>query len=195
MSRKDVMVDIETLGTGEDSSIFQIVACEFDITTGKTYTGFQSIGDIEQYDSLKVDGSTLKWWLNTDKELLTELLNRGSLSESQMITLFYDWLVKLDGYNMGNVYLWGNGILFDNAKLQYALNKHSMGYPIAYKNDRDVRTIVELASMKSGLSEQILKDNVTHTNERKHDAYDDVMFQIRLVHYCHELLMGGNVKL
>lgn len=191
MTRKDIMVDIETLGTGEGSTVFQIVATSFDITTGQVHDTYQSIGDIEQYPSLRVDGSTLKWWLNTDKELLTELLNKGDKDEYEMFESLHKWLLsQTETGNMKDVYLWGNGILFDNAKLQSELNSCSgLAYPIYYRNDRDVRTILELASLKSGLTEQELKDFVSDENERKHDAFDDVNFKIRLVHKCYELLM------
>lgn len=189
MTRKDIMVDIETLGTGEGATVFQIVATAFDITTGQVHDTFQAIGDIEKFGYLRVDGSTLKWWLNTDKELLTELLNKGNVDEDDMYESLHKWLEdQSETGNMKDVYLWGNGILFDNAKLQYELNER-FNYPIYYKNDRDVRTILELASLKTGMSEQELKDSVTDENERKHDAFDDTNFQIRLVHKCYLELM------
>lgn len=192
-TRRDVMVDIETLGTGENSSIFQISAMSFDIKNGKIYDSINLIGDISKYDKLKVDGSTLKWWLNTDKELLSNLLNTGTLSEYELASEFQNFIVnQFTMFDNKDVYLWGNGILFDNAKLQKFLTKNGFVYPINYKNDRDVRTILELASLKSGLPEQEIKDSVTSTKEIKHDALDDTRFQIRLVHKAYNILMGEN---
>lgn len=189
--RKDIMVDLETLGTGENATVFQIAAMSFDITTGEVSDSINLIGDISKFN-LDVDGSTLKWWLNTDKELLTELLNKGTYDEYEMFDEFHTWLLsQSESDDMKDVYMWGNGILFDNAKLQTNLNGCSgLNYPIFFRNDRDVRTIVELATMKSGLTEKELKDSVTDENERKHDAFDDINFQIRLVHKCYQILMG-----
>lgn len=187
--RKDIMVDIETLGTGESSTIFQIAASSFSIETGEIYDSINLIGDIESYPYLSVDGSTLKWWLNTDKELLTNLLNSGNLTEGEMISLFNRW-VKSQSHNIGHIYLWGNGILFDNAKLKKLSEDNVEKYPIYYRNDRDVRTLLELASMKSGMSEDSIKDSVSVENETKHDAIDDVTYQIRLAHKCYSILMG-----
>lgn len=194
--RKDIMVDIETLGTGENATVFQISAMSFDLTTGGKLDSINLIGDIEKYGDLNVDGSTLKWWLNTDKELLTELLNKGTYEEYDLFEALHKWLENQSTTgDMKDVYLWGNGILFDNAKLQTNLNGCSgLKYPIYYKNDRDVRTILELASMKSGLTEEEIKESVTDENERKHDAFDDISYQIRLVVECYKILMNKEVE-
>ncbi|KOS61535.1 3'-5' exoribonuclease [Lysinibacillus agricola] len=194
--RKDIMVDIETLGTGENATVFQISAMSFDIQTGDKHDSINLIGDIEKYSSLNVDGSTLKWWLNTDKELLTELLNKGTCNEYDLFEILHTWLLsQSETGDMKDVYLWGNGILFDNAKLQTNLNGcNDLKYPIYYKNDRDVRTILELASMKSGLSEDEIKASVTDENERKHDAFDDIAYQIRLIVKCYEILMNKEAE-
>lgn len=194
--RKDIMVDIETLGTGENATVFQISAMSFDLTTGDKLDSINLIGDIEKYGDLNVDGSTLKWWLNTDKELLIELLNKGTYEEYDLFEALHKWLENQSTTgDMKDVYLWGNGILFDNAKLQTNLNGCSgLKYPIYYKNDRDVRTILELASMKSGLTEDEIKKSVTDENERKHDAFDDISYQIRLVVECYKILMNKEVE-
>lgn len=189
--RTDIMLDIETLGTEEGSTIFQVAAISFDITTGKIKDTINIIGDIEKYNSLTVDGSTLKWWLNTNKELLTDLLNSGTYDEYELFETLYKWITKQsETGDMKDVYLWGNGILFDNAKIQSALNSCSgLHYPIFYRNDRDLRTLLELASLKTGLTESELKSSVEDESETLHDAFDDTKYQIRLAHKCYEILM------
>lgn len=186
--RIDIMVDIETLGTKQDATIFQVAAVAFDILTGETIETFNQIADIGKASNLRVDGSTIKWWLNTDEELLTKLLNNGTVSTDELLENFNKWLVKFkDGAN--HVYLWGNGILFDNNMIQYQFEQLGLEYPIYYKNDRDVRTIVDLASTKLGISEVELKDRYNDESLTKHDAFDDVMCQIRLVSGCYEVLI------
>lgn len=188
--RKDIMVDIETLGTTKGSSIFQIAAMSFDITTGKVFDEFNMVADISNYE-LNVDGSTLKWWLNTDKELLSKLLNNPNcVSEGVMVNSFKMW-IESSLTEDTQVYLWGNGILFDNVKLQDVMTKYGLKYPIFYRNDRDLRTLLELASLKSGKNENELKDLVTNEDEVKHDAYDDIKFQIRLAHECYKIIMSN----
>lgn len=187
--RTDIMVDIETLGTKTGATIFQIAAASFDITTGEVKDTINLTGDIAQYDDLTVDGSTLKWWLDTDHDLLHTLLSGGTLTEQELLTGLLAWMYKQAPDNK-NVYLWGNGILFDNAKISDLCDKHDVAYPIFFRNDRDLRTLLELASFKSGRTEKELRTEVTSETERKHDAFDDVMFQIRLARKCYEILIG-----
>jgi 3' exoribonuclease, RNase T-like len=185
--RKDIMLDIETLGTGTNATIFQISAITFDIETGKHFSTFNGIADIAENDFLEVDGSTLKWWLNTDKELLTELLNKGEGSSEDLLNDFHVWLKSQDK-DTKNIYLWGNGILFDNKKIQEQFVEMGLDYPIFFRNDRDVRTIVDLAGKKLGISETELKERFNDESLTKHDAFDDVKYQINLVVSCYKLL-------
>lgn len=186
-SKTHIMVDIESLGKSDNATIFQIAAAAFDISNGNIKDSIDLKLNIDTVENLRVDGDTLKWWLNTNKELLTSLLDEGELSEIEMVHQFRDW-VDVQG-DIEDVTLWGNGIIFDNAKIQQKMNGLDVRYPIHYKNDRDVRTILALASDKSGLSEKEIKDSVLDENEVEHDALDDVMYQIRLVCHCYSLLM------
>lgn len=186
--RVDIMVDIETLGTTSDSTIFQIAAIAFDITSGVRLDNFDRIADIEKNDVMTVDGSTIKWWVDTDKELFAELLSRGRSSSDQVLREFHRWLLDFTD-DWKPVYLWGNGILFDNKMIQHQFNKLGLHYPIHYKNDRDVRTIVDLACMKSGMKEKELKEGIYKVDLVEHDALDDVVWQIDLVRTCYKILM------
>lgn len=188
MKRIDVMTDIETLGTSSDSTIFQISAVTFDIITGEIKSSFNKIANIELNEKMNVDGSTIKWWLNTNKDLLQELLNSGTGSSTELLVDFHKWLSgekrQSDEFN-----LWGNGILFDNKMIQHQLESIGLNYPIKYKNDRDVRTIVDLASQKLGITERELKEKFV-TGEVEHDAFNDVRYQVKLVSGCYGILVG-----
>lgn len=186
MKGTHIMTDIETLGTKEGATIFQIAAASFDIETGEVKSEIDLKLDIETVDELSVDGSTLLWWLDTDKELLTKLLKEGDLTELEMLTKFNEWVEEQEG----SPKLWGNGILFDNQKIKFMLESKGLKYPIFYRNDRDVRTILALASSVSGKTENEIRNSITREDERAHDALDDVRKQIRLVCYCYELIKG-----
>jgi hypothetical protein len=185
--RIDIMTDIETLGTGSDSTIFQISAIAFDINNGKPIAEFNQIANIADNRRMKVDGSTLLWWLNTDKELLTDLLSKGTGSSEQLLQAFHAWM--LDLRIKGELHLWGNGILFDNKMIQYQLESIGMKYPIHYKNDRDVRTIVDLTCAKLQLTERELKAKFNDDELTAHNAFDDVKFQIKVVTWCYQQLI------
>lgn len=182
MQGTHIMTDIETLGKKDGATIFQIAAATFDIKTGKIRDCINLKLDIEKAD-LVVDGNTLKWWLDTDKELLTQLLKKGNLTEIEMFTKFSNWVSKYE-----NPKLWGNGILFDNLKLKLKMESLGIEYPINYKNDRDVRTILALASDVSGVTENSIKSLAEKRGEKSHDALSDVKRQIRLVSCCYDLI-------
>lgn len=186
--RIDIMTDIETLGTKSDSTIIQIAAIAFDMNTGKHVATFNETVDIEKDGFLNVDGSTIKWWLNTNKELLHTLLSNGKHSSEEVLEMFHKWIMRLKEGN--DVYLWGNGILFDNKMIQHQLENNCLDYPIFYRNDRDVRTIVDLASKKLGITEGELKKRFNDDSLVEHDAFDDVKYQINLVKGCYEILIG-----
>ena len=179
--RVDIMVDIETLGNKVDSTIFQISAIAFDINTKETIKTFNMLADISKNKEMNVTGDTLKWWLDTDRDLLQRLLSEGTLSSDDIVRSFYNWIVGLQNdFGEKCVYLWGNGILFDNKMIQYQLEKQDIKYPIFYRNDRDVRTILDLASMKLKKSEKEVRKMFEDDTLVKHDAIDDVKFQISL---------------
>lgn len=183
------MVDLETLGTGPDATVFQIAAMAFDIRTGQRIAQFNEIADISMNKSYEmvVSGETLKWWLNQDKTLLTALLNDGKGSSSELINRFHAWLSVMN--SMGNMYLWGNGILFDNNILRTQMETQGLAYPVKYNRDRDVRTIVEVTCDKLGIEEKELRERYYDPSLKAHDAFNDVLNQINMVVACRRELV------
>lgn len=149
---------------------------------------FDEVANISLNEKLTVDGNTLKWWLKTNKDLFAELLNSGNYSSEIILLKFQKWLKKLGKNDMRDVFLWGNGILFDNKMIQHQMELCGLEYPIFYKNDRDVRTVLELASLKTGKSEQELKDMFNDDLLVAHNAIDDVKYQISLLVNCNNIL-------
>lgn len=185
MRRIDIMMDIETLGKGNNPPVFQIAACAFDIETRDILRTINVVADARTFNN--IEGDTLIWWLNTNNELLTKLLNDGCDSnntEKDIIIQFVDWvnnLVNSYGVDPCKVYLWGNGILFDNRIISGKCRQYGITYPIAYTSDRDMRTIVELASIKKGYSnDREYRDSIENDGVL-HDAFDDVKYQIKVV--------------
>ena len=192
MSKKrlDIMTDIETLGTNADSTIVQISALAFDIKTSEYKNDFDECANISKNKDMKVTGSTIQWWLKTNPSLLLDITKRQDQTSEVVITKFYNWLMGLK--KEYNLYLWGNGILFDNNMIRTQIELLDLTYPIFYRNDRDVRTLVDLAGEKLGVSEQKLKKSVSRDDLVAHDGFDDCKYQIDLVSYCYNLLIGDN---
>jgi hypothetical protein len=193
MSRIDIMVDLETLGRTGEYTVFQIGAVAFDIETGEVKNEFDMTADIELNEfcsdkDFKVEPETLMWWLKTDKELLYKLLSENDgCSSYEIFQEFDSWIYDLN--NMYNeVYLWGNGILFDNKIIKEKMDYYGIEYPISYKNDRDLRTIVDLATNILGITEKELKEKFDDDSLTKHNGLDDCKYQVKLLVYCWNLL-------
>ena len=188
------MVDLETLGTDVDSTIFQIAAVGFDIKTGAIGSEFNKIADISKNASFEmtVSGQTLKWWTSTAEKarMFRNLLDQGEGSSTDLIEDFRRWLQGLNA--IGDVHLWGNGILFDNNILRQHMGEED--YPIHYRRDRDVRTIVDLACDKLDVNQFDLM-KALYTDDPAHDAMNDALNQVKLVTYCYHVLTKDNDEL
>ena len=189
MSRIDIMVDLETLGRTGEYTVFQIGAVAFDIETGEIKDAFDKKVDITQEKDLKVDGKTLMWWLETDKELLFKLLsNDDDITSHELFVMFNWWIRTVLQKNYDEVYLWGNGILFDNKIIKEKMDFYNIEYPIFYRNDRDLRTIIDLVATKLGITEKEIKEKFNDEFLTKHNGLDDCKHQVKLLVYCWSLL-------
>lgn len=213
--RIDIMVDIETLGVALNSPIFQISAACFDIETGKILevdnkrVVFDQFANLSKDKNLNVDGNTLIWWIDKYPEMLKKLLTkdlghtRKGLLEA--FSRFLQELPALFGAEQKNIYLWGNGINFDNNLIKYQIEAYAKEveiedldaslpvcspfvYPINYAREMDYRTIMKLASYKIGIKSRELRDKLLEEYKGinkgfdPHDAMEDVLFQIYSLH-------------
>ena len=190
--RIDVVCDIETLGKGQSPPVFQIAACAFDIKTGELKYSYNQKADIAQMTN--IEGDTLKWWLQTNRELLSNLVGAGSVrecvhpTECDLITRFVLFLNNLkDQYD--EIYFWGNGILFDNRIISQKCRDYNLVYPIHYRNDRDIRTLLELACIKTG------KTREEFEGERQsvaHEALNDALFEKDVICKAYKAVIDDN---
>lgn len=184
--RLDIMVDIETLGLKNGSTIFQIAAGVFDITNGDVVTTFDKVASIYCTNDLNIEGGTLGFWLNDNRELFFKLQERAEGCPNQLVGDFWRWLSVFTDREDTDVYLWGNGILNDNAWLQHAFEMNGLDYPIFFRNNRDLRTVRELAEMKATIT------GIPFEYEKVgelHDAISDVYSQINMVVACYKFIL------
>lgn len=176
--RIDIMVDLETLGLKQGATIFQIAAAAFDIKTGEIVHTFDKVASIYCTNDLKIEGGTLEFWLNQNRELFFKLQERANGCPNQLVGDFWRWLTKFTDREDTDVYLWGNGILNDNAWLQHAFEENGLDYPIFFRNNRDTRTLREVTELKA----LILDKEFTYEKVGTlHDAMDDVRSQVNMV--------------
>ncbi|MFX0084214.1 MAG: 3'-5' exonuclease [Candidatus Hodarchaeota archaeon] len=163
---KDLMVDIETLGTGTRGLIIQIGACYFDRYTGNIGDTF--LENIQIQDSLnqgfEVRGDTIEWWLNQDKEIIKKMLYNPQPVRNV--------LEHFKQFCKPGTIAWAHST-FDFPILTNAYHLLGIKQPISYKKMRDIRTLIDLSNLKRDKNK----------SEKTHNALDDCIYQVK---YCTE---------
>ena len=159
---ENVMVDLETMGTGVDSAIVAIGAVEFCSTTsvlGRTFYHTISLESSVQ-DGGIIDAATVLWWLNQENPARQEISRNGEPIR-QILHAFTAWLQPCGS----NVKIWGNGATFDNVVLAQAYRRAKLKLPWTYANDRCYRTLKALypnvAKTRMGTHHNALDDAAT----------------------------------
>lgn len=144
-----LMVDIETLDNKSHAAVLSIAAVLFDMETGSIKHNFYNASDVQSNleAGLNADPNTalwwmknheaLKFWLDSDKHTLTEMLTN--------FRVFIEFVTEGEDF-----FIWGNSNRFDMGILDNAY--HAIGQPIPwkFKNERDVRTLVGFAPEVKG---------------------------------------------
>lgn len=166
---KDVMIDIETLGTRHDAMIIQIGACYFDCETGEIGETFKANIDPSKFGhKFTVDYETIAWWFGqSDQARAMVLANPTGLGWA---------LTDLDAFlNLEkNPCVWSHAT-FDMSILVNAFKVADLPFSIPFRNMRDIRTLMDLANHHTG----VVREGVHH------NALDDAKFQVV---YCVEAM-------
>lgn len=161
---RDVMVDLETLGTNPRSPIASIGAVRFDPDTGELGDRFYQTVDIVGYQSTSAfmfDYSTLKWWMGLNSAVIKSTFIDGVKPLDDVLSLFTAYIAG------DKVNLWGNGSDFDNVILGHAYDAMGRTKPWSFGRNRCYRTMKNLGAG-------------AHLPVRKglhHNALDDAVFQ------------------
>lgn len=139
----EVMLDLETMGTGPDAAIVAIGAVAFDVETCK----IAPLGFYERVDLASsvecggvMDASTVTWWLDQSQAARDEL-TRNDLERIDIGRALARFAVWLHVHTSGTPRVWGNGAAFDNVILRRAYDRSGRAAPWPHWNDRCYRTI------------------------------------------------------
>jgi hypothetical protein len=141
---KDLMIDIETLGTKPGCVILSISAIWFDIETGGIGDQFDMHIDVNDAveKGLTINLETVQWWMGQDVEARIKVLCNDGCTLSDVLLSFVEFFNK----NKGNdVQIWGNSPSFDLAIMKSAFEKVKLPIPWKHYQERDVRTLVMFA--------------------------------------------------
>lgn len=161
MNELNVTVDLETFGTGNDAVILSIGAVKHTATeivdrfhVGVDPASCQQLG-------LKMDASTVLWWMKDDLGAAREaLLGLERVDLPSALVGFSQW------FGSDPLPIWGNGSTFDNVILRSAYAACHLEYPTRFWNDLCYRT---MKTMFPGL--EPVREGVHH------DALDDATHQ------------------
>lgn len=166
----DVMLDLETFGTGVHSVIVQIGAVYFDRHTGETgdWVCIQVDPDSELREGFKIDGKTVKWWMHQSEEA------RMSLFEGEILTS-RDAISKINYFMQNAECIWSHAT-FDFVILMEHMKLIGYNPSFSYRSARDIRTLVDLVG---GVDFRKYSRAGVH-----HNAFGDCLFQIKYVVDC-----------
>ena len=169
MSNKtfDIMLDLETMGTGPNAAIVAIGAVAFDLQSGTIGDRFYRVVDLGTSVDMggEIDADTVLWWMKQSDDARA-MFARDGAALSEALADFSLWL-SAHGVP-DNVRVWGNGAAFDNVILSSAYRSSTRMQPWRHWNDRCYRTV------KSLYPDVKLERVGTH-----HNAVDDAESQAR----------------
>ncbi len=137
---RDLMIDIETLGTAPGSVILSIGAVAFDAETGEFGEEFYATIDLQSAVAagLTIDMSTLKWWMEQSEEARTFAF-AGERLLGWALGGFGDYIRRVDAARV-----WAKTLAFDLVLLESAFRACSIPIPWHYRTPRDCRTLFDI---------------------------------------------------
>lgn len=135
----DIMLDLETMGTGPSAAIIAIGAIEFNAEAGELGRTFYEVIDLESSVGTGgvIDADTVLWWLAQSEPARQELTRTDRAHILSALPRFSAWLRGAGE----SVRIWGNGSAFDNVILAEAYRRVGLPVPWDFRNDRCYRTI------------------------------------------------------
>lgn len=181
MPMQDLMIDLETLSTQPNAAIVSIGACMFDLTTGEIGAEYyQPISLKDHPGQGHISAETVTWWMRQPYDARQVFQDKGARSIADSLMEFTTFRQR----HRAQTY-WSNGASFDLVILRQAHMKNGFAGAIwNYWQERDVRTLVDLAKRLTG--EDVTK--TTPFDGEKHNALADAKHQARFISKAYRLL-------
>ncbi|MDN0096225.1 3'-5' exonuclease [Yersinia rohdei] len=161
---KDIMIDIETLGTTYGCAVLSIGAVRFDRNTGEIGDKFYASMGQQAQKYGHASQATLDWWDQQSPEA-KEAAFSGTEDPVTVANTLASGIDKND-------LVWGNGSIFDITILESWFSSVNVAVPWKFWNVRDVRTIVDLSPLNV---KDFIREGVHH------NALDDAIHQAKYV--------------
>jgi hypothetical protein len=161
---KDVMLDFETFGNGENKCLSQVGAVYFDSSTG--LLGEEFFMNIDAESHVKrggiIDASTVYWWLAQSDEARKSILADPRIDVVEAMTALNDFLAPA-------ARIWSHAT-FDFVTLTETLRKLGIKPKFSYRAGLDLRTLSYLAGITV---DKTAREGVHH------NGLDDAKHQVK----------------
>lgn len=166
---RNVMIDLESLGTTPHSVVLSIAVMEFELKHEGPIFGdfFEFIGDMEeQYveHARMIDEATIEWWTSPEQAEAKKAWYKKSPTPISVLE------EKLKKMIRTNTRVWAHGSDFDFPMLYSFLRDYGVAPMWIYNAVRDSRTIERELP--------IIRTRPNGLNFIKHDAKDDCATQV-----------------
>lgn len=161
---KDIMIDIETLGTTYGCAVLSIGAVRFDRNTGEIGDKFYASMGQQAQKYGHASQSTLDWWEQQSPEA-KEAAFSGTEDPVAVANTLASGIDKND-------LVWGNGSIFDITILESWFASVNVAVPWKFWNVRDVRTVVDLSPLNV---KDFAREGIHH------NALDDAIHQAKYI--------------
>lgn len=169
-----VFIDLETLGTAQDSAILVIAAYAVDGWGNKILSECWRIDPDSARAFGSVDPATEKWWSEqSDFARAQAFTARPRMALPEALRALAGMFESLES-RKARVYVWGNSPSFDCAILRNAYKAAGVAIPWAFWQERDCRTV-------AWIGEWIGFDAKANTEFKgqRHVALDDARHQAK----------------
>lgn len=174
---QDLMIDLETLGTGVDAPVISIGAAFFDIEKKLIGDTFYMVCDVADQMDSKVrhaDSSTIKWWMSQGNAA-KQVFKDGHKPTKEVLETFRAWIMAHAGSRAQSTKKcnpWGNGSSFDITLMETLFKDYGVQCPWLYYNVMDLRTFRRFVANGAKV------EKLEGTN---HNALDDAVNQINFI--------------
>jgi hypothetical protein len=183
----DIMLDLETLGTGSNATIASIGAVQFDRYTDAIVSEFYSCIDFTKTKQGEIDGSTIDWWFQQEPAAINSLIQGERREIKLALKDFTSWCYSLEHIPYSSLtdktYLWSMSPEFDEVILRNAYKELNIPWMFKYNVGRCVRTLAEIV-FEMGFN---LKNEIPFVGV-KHNSLDDAKHQANIVTFCYRKL-------
>ena len=164
------MMDLETLSVRPNAVILVIGAIKFN--RGKTLSEKITEKDIKKQDcfyrritiescikeGMHIDPNTRKWWESQEYSVKFEaIINKDRIPLREALKEFSEWFGKFE-----RTKIWGNGSSFDCTILGEAYKICKMNPPWRFWLERDLRTMLDIGSVRMCDLPQYQKHNALY---------------------------------